>query len=360
MAINVQYGDISSALGLAQMAGKNQGDQQRFRNFTNFAQLTQNAQDEIDRRNAQQIQNSMATDQANRQFQLSQDQLQAHTRQANAEMALSQKRMNSENDFHQGELGLRSTAINNANDYHNTRADQMGRQQDRLDTHDQQRNDAINNLPPEAQDTVRATGRMPFVPHDFSPNSDDNLEIRLRKQVRDAMADEAKVTYNANDVNQMFNKKSSVSAAIQGKETQFMAAHNAVIEANKQLEAFQQRRLASQMGKSAVQAGTANLNSAAVLKNAQAAQPTPPPTNDYTASGQLNRAAGIVNGAVASQPPAQPPVPGQPQAQAPQTLAPDQAGSSFANPLILQTQQDYDNLPSGSWYELNGVKKHKV
>lgn len=335
MAINVQYGDISSALGLAQMAGKNQGDQQRFRNFTNFAQLTQNAQDEIDRKNAQQIQNSMASDQANRQFQLSQDQLQAHTRQANAEMALSQKRMNSENDFHQGELGLRSTAINNANDYHNTRADQMGRQQDRLDTHDQLKQDAIATLPPDAQATVQATGRMPWRDRSYSPNADDQIEARLRDQLTKATDALAKHTYNANDPNQMMDKQSAGSPAIAGHESRYMRAENNVKEIQAQMDALAQRRQQAAAAASPVQAGTANLNSAAVLKNAQAAQPTPPPTNDYTASGQLNRAAGIVNGAVAS----------QPQAQA-QSSAPVAPGTpldpSMAAQLLQQAGGDKD------------------
>jgi hypothetical protein len=321
MAINVQYGNIADALGLAQMAGKNQGDQQRFKNFTQFAQLTQEAQDAIDRKNASAIQNSLASDQANQHFQLAQDQLQAENQRVAAQQSLAAERSKSEDAFRQQELGIRKTNSENEAAYHTTRAGQFDRQQNRADENVQNKEAAIANLPPDAQDVVRATGRMPWRDRSFSPNADDQLEARLRDQLGKAIDREAKHTYRADDPNQMMEKPSSGSPAIAGREAQYMQAQNDIAAIHAQMDALAQRRQQQAAMASPVQAGTQGLNAAAVVRNAA---------------------------------PSQPGAQGAPQ-------APPQGPGSQTMPVHVSSAQDYAQLQSGSYYiDPNGQTRQKL
>jgi hypothetical protein len=106
MAFNIQYGPISSALGLAQQAGKNQAAQQNFQDFTQFANLTNQSQEELDRRNANQIQEALQAQGQQNQLGLAHQQMGMEQTRYQAQNELAKAQMAATNDYREGMLDV--------------------------------------------------------------------------------------------------------------------------------------------------------------------------------------------------------------------------------------------------------------
>lgn len=171
MAINVQYGDISSALGLALRAGE--GVRQRTQNQQDmeFLNLVGQEQARADAAHANQISQALATDRTNADLQMQQrglDEASAHNQQQE-QIRQQQLALQAQ----ENKARLQQAAAENARNHQYQDADhqmKVAAFQDKQDEA-QRKEAAINALTPEQQNVVRATGRMPYVPSQGDTNT---------------------------------------------------------------------------------------------------------------------------------------------------------------------------------------------
>jgi hypothetical protein len=334
MAINVNYGPISSALGLAQQAGINQGKNQDFKNFIDFAGMQQQAQNEMDRRNATAIQNALGISQLQEHYATAEDRIGQEGQMGEAHQQMAQTQMNNENAYRRAELGLRGQAINNSANYRDQRLDQIDSAQATRDEYNQwrqqntanqqqTREDAINQLTPEQQNAVRATGRMPYTGRS-ADSADNGAQSGLVARLRLAMQTLRESAYDPSSPNSLLAQPSpSVKGAIAGKESTFQAANNAVMTLQQQLAMIDARRASrySDASASPLTAGTP-VDTAKVL-------------DASTPSG-----------------------PGGSPSAAPS--APASGPGSASAPIAVSDASDYAALPSGTYYtDPTGVTRIK-
>jgi hypothetical protein len=140
MPITMQYGPISAALGLAQQAGNGQGFAEQRSAQLQAQQLAQQAQDELDKQYATQVQDTMQQQQMQQQNQLSQGEMAQKAAIERANLQLQQQneqnrslQLQQQIGYQNGMLGVqqqnaktKETASQNTADY---RQGELGNQQ---------------------------------------------------------------------------------------------------------------------------------------------------------------------------------------------------------------------------------------
>lgn len=150
MAITVQYGPISSALGLAQVAGQGQGFQIQSQRDLQALQLQNQMQAEIDQRNANTIQ--MANAQSDLQARMNQQQQQDHQNDIyrQTSLQLQQQQQAQQNSQFQAQQATRDKEAKTLEDQRTQAANEK-----------KMRDDWLNSLPPDQRNIVLSGGHLP-------------------------------------------------------------------------------------------------------------------------------------------------------------------------------------------------------
>lgn len=176
MAINVQYGDISSALGLALRGGQAIRQRQQAAQDTQFLNLVADQQRAADAAHATEVSQALGADRTNAELAMDQQ----HYDQQNV---LKQQQMDQQAAETQARLA--QAAALNAQTHKYQDVNQQMKEQAVADktAKDQEKENAINMLTPEQQAVVRATGRMPYIPNNAG-DSDAKAFALLQSESR--------------------------------------------------------------------------------------------------------------------------------------------------------------------------------
>lgn len=165
MAINVQYGDISSALGLALQGGQAVRQRQQQQNDMQFLDLVGNEQARADAAHAQEVSQALGVQKSNADLQMEQRKMDEASQHNVADEGLKQQQIKAQQQEAQ-DREAQSAALN-AQTHQFQQSDHDMKAQTFADKQktDQEKADAIATLTPEQQSVVKATGRMPYVPN---------------------------------------------------------------------------------------------------------------------------------------------------------------------------------------------------
>lgn len=171
MAINVQYGDISSALGLALRAGE--GVRQRTQNQQDmeFLNLVGQEQARADAQHASEISRSLGVDRANADLQMHQRQLDSNAAQDTQQNALRQQQIQAQQQEAQARLAQSQNEADRNHQFQQADHDMKVQAFQDKQSEAQTKEKAINALTPDQQNVVRATGHMPYVSREGDPAS---------------------------------------------------------------------------------------------------------------------------------------------------------------------------------------------
>lgn len=217
MAINVDYSPISTALGLAAQAGQGQRRQRQQQIDLQTIGLAQEMQRAADQRHAQEIQQSLEEQRIGIGAQEHADRNRDAAVGQAAQEAYHQQSLAQQKDYHNQQLAQQKEIAGNTNATQQQNADLAANKF-------QTQQDAINNLPPDQQNVVRAQGHLPSAGQDES-----RLLIaeyrRLAEVQRQAIKDQQAASYDPNDTKKiMYEPSSSNPKAIKGMEAAFDAA----------------------------------------------------------------------------------------------------------------------------------------
>lgn len=316
MAITINHGNIAAALGLAALSG--QADRNRFvsQQDQEFLKTIEGAQSDADRNYASQIQLALQDKQAaaenalkqqtaaNQQASQQQDQANSD-RNYNLSVANSQAlqaNRGTTQDVQQQRLGLEGQHQQTRDEAQGLREDKFGLQQQ-----------AIAGLPPELQNIVQSTGRLPYIPNNIGRDNDTSaLESEYRRLLagmQQSQRDQKNSAYDPTNLQRM-QQSTTVPGAAVGQEQQYQ-------QAVQQYQALQQR---------AVQ-----INTALNQKTQSLLDPNAPAGGQNTAAAVLQYFKALGTGNVAQQ----------------------QAQQGSGNLPVVTTHAQYAALPSGASY-ING------
>lgn len=242
MAINVQYGPVAAALGLANQAGLGINRQRQQQNDQQFLGLVNDMQARADANHAREISQSLQEQSLSQQADNDAARLNLSATQNAAENALRAAGLNldskrvdiagqnatSNDQYRQGQLDARQ------------QTQQL--QQTKFDT----QQSGIDALPIDQQNIIRAQGHLPANGQD-----DSRLLIqeyrRLDSALRQAQKDNQAATYDPNDLKKILSEKSDKHpGAIKGMEAAFDSSSTRVAAIQNRL-AQVQAALDSQM-----------------------------------------------------------------------------------------------------------------
>lgn len=301
MAINVSYSPVATAVGLAAQAGVGQRVRQQQQYDLQLQDLVNQMQAHSDSVNANQISQAMEEQRiglgANESQQRMHDQMiqqQALDSYRQANLMSASQNHNAVNQINQQRADAQTTAAGAQQDNANLGQAKFADKQD-----------AINQLPTDEQTIVRAQGHL----QSAGANAADPRHFALQqykayeRDLQQAMKDQQAATYDPNDKRKFLAEQSSDNPdAIKGMESAYSAAAKRVADAQQKLKALNDQ-----------------LN---------------PQPNNIPVSPQ------------AMQQIAQQNQQGQGPAQQLQAQPQQQQGQ----PAVVNTQEDYAQLPSGTLY----------
>lgn len=243
MAINVQYGPIGTALGLAQQAGAGRRNARVATQDLQFLQMMQQAQAEADRNYANQIQMALQAQQANANNSL----------RAEA-VAADRDRQAQELEFRKQQANLAQQNVQADNTRQNAalqfRADQAGQEAATLQSQQAKQAGYLQSLPDgpvkqQALDYFAATGKLPETVIPQNPRvAGSNLPAdyrmldaqyrRTENQLRSAQT----VLKALSSGGDPLKESRTMPGAIKGQEAQFVQAQARVQEIQKELESL--------------------------------------------------------------------------------------------------------------------------
>lgn len=300
MPFEIQYGPISAALGLARQAGLAQRQRTVFgqdQDFLNYVQQAQNHQDSL---YATQVQNALGVKEFNSNLGLQQQQQNANIQHSNAELELAKSQQAATNAYRQATAQQREESIQNQENRTDLSSQKYGDKQD-----------AIQNLPPELQSIVQATGRMPYIPNSVGQDhSFQQLEAEY-KRLTAAEAVEQKTQKNFSvDPKDLIGPRSE-PGTIPGVAKGF----------EKQYSASQQRLQQIQAAKQQIEGALGN-QTQSLLTPGQKPGAAPSPVLKYLQSLTTRQ---------------------QPQGN-------DNQQNDAGQPPVVHNAQEYAQLPSGTLY----------
>jgi hypothetical protein len=154
MAIGIQYGPISSALGLAQQAGLAQRQRVVAGQDQAFIEMMQQAQRQADQQYAQEVSSALAEQQSNQNLQLHQQALQQQAAAQTAQQDYNTRHLAATTE---AQAASNKVAQQNAD----TASDYRSRTNDLAEQKYQDRSDALDTLDPGVANMIRASGRLP-------------------------------------------------------------------------------------------------------------------------------------------------------------------------------------------------------
>lgn len=164
MAINVQHGNISSALGLALTSGQAIRQQQQQKQDMQFQSLVANMQADADRSHANEVSNALGVDKFNATTALNQQQDSANNQLRQQQIA--QQAASEQARIQQSGQQFQQAHANDAADQQ-MQVDKAMRDAQAATA----KQAAISQLSPREQNVVNATGNMPFVPREGDANA---------------------------------------------------------------------------------------------------------------------------------------------------------------------------------------------
>lgn len=165
MAINVQYGDIGSALGLALRGGEALRQRYQGQQDMQFLDLVGKQQQAADAAHAQEISQALGVQKTNADLAVSQQQHDEQSQHNQAEEGLRQQQLKQQDAETQARMAQTNALNQQTHQFqqsdHNMKVQSFA---DKQKT-EQEKDAAIATLTPEQQAVVKATGRMPYVPN---------------------------------------------------------------------------------------------------------------------------------------------------------------------------------------------------
>lgn len=199
MAIDVSYGPISGALGLARQAGLAKRKQIVGQQDLDFLGMMQNAQSKADSDYANQVQQAIGVKEFNARMGMD-------SQQAAAERQMAQQRQNFTMYDQNRDAAIRQQSVNQQGQLGQSRVD-IGQANQQLATQKhQERQDAISQLPPELQNIVQSTGRMPYIPNSIGQGQNNDFKAleseysRLRSDATREQAQQQRFMVPKNDL----------------------------------------------------------------------------------------------------------------------------------------------------------------
>ena len=229
MAITIQHGSISSALGLAQKAGRGQRARQVAADDLAFIGLMQDAQADADRNYANEISLALGAQEAQANLNLKADQLRQQSEQDATLNALRQQQAAVDNANSAARIELRRQALEQGAARVDQGQQKIEQREDSYDT----RQLAIDQLPPEVQEVVRATGRMPYQPTPRPANMSNDPDIQRLKFELDNLKtryennERAKNSYGQSSIKVAAGKHDQRYADLEAASAKLMAAMQA-------------------------------------------------------------------------------------------------------------------------------------
>lgn len=186
MAINVQHGDISSALGLAMRSGEAVRQRQQQQQDMQFLNLVGDMQARADQAHANEVSQALGVDKFNAQNAFAQQ-------QNTAENTLRQQQLAQQAASEQARMQQSTSQFQQQHQY--DAADQaMQVEKARRDAEAAaQKQQAIGGLSPREQLVVQSTGRMPYVPN--KDGAADLAQARLLQAEAKRVQDEINAFY---------------------------------------------------------------------------------------------------------------------------------------------------------------------
>lgn len=224
MSIGITYGPISAGLQAAVGSGIAQRNRTRSQDDLQFLGLMNQAQAHADQQYANQVQQALGVNEFNADQNLQQQHLATQQAMANRDF---QFRVYDQNR----DAALRQQAISQQGQLGQAR---LGVQNDRLDlanTKYSNQQNALQQLPPELQNVVGATGRMPYVPNsvmqpDRTAQTLTAIGRRLDAEIGQEQKNSSNFTLGKNDLTSQ--KSSEIPGVISGMEQKYTASQKRI------------------------------------------------------------------------------------------------------------------------------------